>query len=304
MANYGPPGGPYPGSPADPWPDTDRQAVDEYGQPADPWGEHDPAGAAGWGGSQPSVPPVGTGSPAAHQGYPEPAGAGHPGPAAAPGPTPEYPPTRQQAAGFAPTPQPSGGGSVPPGGSAPFGAPPPGWTPSGPEPVWAPPAGDPNWSTSTPEPPRKGGASPLLVGLLATLVVLVIGGVVVGSFLFDGDGTPPDTQATAGPSDPPADKSSPSTGPAPTSVAPAPSTDARFVKAGQCVLNEGTEEVPKLTITPCAPDTYEVLARFNGATTGKPDAKTKCAKVEKYTNYYFYNSELDDLDFVLCLRKR
>ena len=38
-------------------------------------------------------------------------------------------------------------------------------------------------------------------------------------------------------------------------------------------------------------------------TTGEADAETKCSKVSKYTKWYFYDSELDSLDFVLCLKE-
>ena len=93
--------------------------------------------------------------------------------------------------------------------------------------------------------------------------------------------------------------------PAPTAPAPASSADPRFVKVGQCVRNEGPAGgKPKLLITDCAPKTYEVLRRFDGATSGERDAEAKCGKVEGYTNWYFFDSELDTLDFVLCLKQR
>ena len=79
----------------------------------------------------------------------------------------------------------------------------------------------------------------------------------------------------------------------------------RFVKAGQCVRNQGPAGgKPKLLISECAPKTYEVLRRIDGATSGEKDAATKCAKVDGYTNWYFFDSELDTLDFVLCLKQR
>ena len=89
-----------------------------------------------------------------------------------------------------------------------------------------------------------------------------------------------------------------------SSAAPEASTEARFVTTGQCVRNEGTETLPRMTIVPCAPKAYEVLARFDGATNGEADAKAKCSKMSGYTNWYFFNSELDTLDFVLCLKLR
>ncbi|GAA3781138.1 hypothetical protein GCM10022225_81910 [Plantactinospora mayteni] len=303
MANYGPPGGPYPG-PSQPWNDPDRQTTDEYGQPVDPWGDQDPAGGAGhWGGAQPSAPPGGPGSPVSHPGYP----AGYPepaGPGAAPtsgAPGAGYPPTRRHDVGHAPAPHHSGG-------PTPYAAPAGGWTTSDADPVWATPAPDPSWSTSTPDPMPKGGGNRAFVAVLVGLAVLVLGGAAVGVYLFGRDETPSDAQPPAteqteeptGQANVP-DEQAPTTAPA---TPDSPSTDARFVKAGQCVRNEGTEAAPKLAITSCAPQTYEVLARYNGVTTGAPDAKAKCAQVQNYTNFYFFNSELDELDFVLCLRKR
>ncbi|WP_375373504.1 hypothetical protein [Micromonospora sp. ATA51] len=47
-----------------------------------------------------------------------------------------------------------------------------------------------------------------------------------------------------------------------------------------------------------------MLRRFDGATSGEKDAQAKCAKVDGYTNWYFFDSELDTLDFVLCLKQR
>ena len=57
------------------------------------------------------------------------------------------------------------------------------------------------------------------------------------------------------------------------------------------------------TIVACASGTYEVLKRVDGRTSGESDAEQKCNKVSGYTKWYFYDSELDSLDFVLCLRE-
>ena len=43
---------------------------------------------------------------------------------------------------------------------------------------------------------------------------------------------------------------------------------------------------------------------IKGATTGESDAERKCSKVTGYTNWFFYDSDLDDLDVVLCLKKQ
>lgn len=59
-----------------------------------------------------------------------------------------------------------------------------------------------------------------------------------------------------------------------------------------------------MLISGCGAKTYQVLRRFDGATSGEKDAQAKCAKVDGYTNWYFFDSELDTLDFVLCLKQR
>jgi hypothetical protein len=84
---------------------------------------------------------------------------------------------------------------------------------------------------------------------------------------------------------------------------PQSSADARFAANGQCVRNEGTNTEPELRIVSCAANTYQVLKRFDGRTTGEGDAEAKCAKVSGYTKWYYYDTEYDEVDFVLCLRE-
>ena len=57
-----------------------------------------------------------------------------------------------------------------------------------------------------------------------------------------------------------------------------------------------------MKIVSCASGTFEVLKRVDGRTTGPTDAEAKCGKVPSYTKWYFYDSELDSLDFVLCMK--
>jgi hypothetical protein len=135
----------------------------------------------------------------------------------------------------------------------------------------------------------------LLVGIGATAIYL----------LGQQDGETPKRPATQASSEPsPIGEPSATGEPAPTEPAAEVSTNTLFVKVGQCVKDEGTSGKPELVITECGAKTYEVLARFDGVTSGGNDAKTKCAKITGYTNWYFFNSELDTLDFVLCLKNR
>jgi hypothetical protein len=137
--------------------------------------------------------------------------------------------------------------------------------------------------------------------VLVVVVLLLAGG--VAFWVSRRDASPP-ASGTGGPAVGPTAAATGSAGPAATTAVPASSSDPRLVKAGQCVRNDGSAEQPKLTIAECGPQTYEVLSRINGATSGKQDAEAKCAKVTGYTNWFFYDSELDTLDFVLCLKQR
>ncbi|MFG2101442.1 hypothetical protein ACGFJ5_12635 [Micromonospora echinaurantiaca] len=154
-----------------------------------------------------------------------------------------------------------------------------------------------------PERPRSRGP---LLAVLAAVLVLVLGGGAAVLYLLGQDDDPPPTAAAGASASAPVDAAEPTAaGPVPSAPAPEASADPRFVKAGQCVRNEGAPGgKPKLLISDCAPKTYEVLRRFDGATSGERDAEAKCAKVAGYTNWYFFDSELDTLDFVLCLKQR
>ncbi|WFE63081.1 flagellar basal body protein FliL [Micromonospora sp. WMMD714] len=151
--------------------------------------------------------------------------------------------------------------------------------------------------------PTSGRGRGALVAVLVVLAVLVVGGGTLWYLRDSGDGSPTRTDAVLPTS--PVEPDTATTGPAATTPALASSADPRFVKTGQCVRNEGVVAgKPKLMITECVPKTYEVLRRFDGATSGERDAEAKCGKVEGYTNWYFFDSELDTLDFVLCLKQR
>ncbi|NJP30521.1 hypothetical protein HCJ94_00550 [Micromonospora sp. HSS6-12] len=160
------------------------------------------------------------------------------------------------------------------------------------------PAGDP---ASPSRPSRRRG--PLIAVLAAVLLLVLGGGATVLYLLGQGDPTPPAASPTAAAA--PGSAGPDQASPAPSVAAPESSADPRFVKVGQCVRNDGPAGgKPKLLISECATRTYEVLHRVDGPTTGEKDAAAKCAKVDNYTNWYFFDSELDTLDFVLCLKQR
>ncbi|MCX4387683.1 hypothetical protein OG777_12165 [Micromonospora peucetia] len=158
------------------------------------------------------------------------------------------------------------------------------------------------------DPPQRRRRVAPVVAVLATVALLVlVGGAAVLYLLGQNEETPVATASEPAPvaETAPPDATASATAAAPSTPAPESSTDPRFVKAGQCVRNDGpTDGKPKLLISDCAPQTYEVLRRIDGATSGEKDAATKCAEVDGYTNWYFFDSELDTLDFVLCLKQR
>ncbi|WP_433372433.1 LppU/SCO3897 family protein [Actinoplanes sp. CA-142083] len=147
------------------------------------------------------------------------------------------------------------------------------------------------WSQPTPPPSPPKRNTPI-VALVVTLGVLICVGLGTTAWLLKERADRP--AASPSPSD------------AATNPGPVPlgSEDARFnVKQGDCVVNQGTDEQPEMRATACISGTYQVLKRVDGKTTGEKDAEAKCAKVQGYTKWYFYDSPFDDLDFVLCLKE-
>ena len=156
-------------------------------------------------------------------------------------------------------------------------------------------AAPPSWG-QPPAPPKRRN-TPILA-LVVVLGLLICGGLGTTGWLL----TRPDKPAAGSTPDP----TTPATTPATAEVVdpqPRSSEDARFVAKGQCVRNEGTADRPEMKIVGCASGTYEVLKRVDGRTTGEADAEGKCSKEPNYTKWFFYDSELDSLDFVLCLRE-
>jgi hypothetical protein len=154
----------------------------------------------------------------------------------------------------------------------------------------------PAWQQPPPVPQKRRNGP--IVALLIVLALLVCGGLGTTALLLSRSSTP-DADGTRGPVTPTARATNDVAVPEPQT-----SEGARFVKQGQCVRNEGNaDDSPDLKIVSCASGTYEVLKRVDGRTTGEADAESKCGKVSKYTKWYFYDSELDSLDFVLCLRE-
>lgn len=156
---------------------------------------------------------------------------------------------------------------------------------------------DPSWSQPAPQPPRKRGNAPL-IALIVVLAILVLGGGTAALIkLGSDDGGDTKASRTTEPTTGPTGGAQPSDSASPASSES--SQEARFVKVGQCVVNKGSDADPQLEIAECGDKTFEVLARFDGTV----DYKGKCQTVTGYQFHYFFDSELDTLDFVLCLKR-
>jgi hypothetical protein len=155
----------------------------------------------------------------------------------------------------------------------------------------APPFGGASAWGPAPPPPSKRNTP--IIALVVTLGVLICIGLGTTAWLLNQrNNSKPEAKA------------SPSPAAANPGAAPQGSEDARFnVKQGDCVVNEGSDDVPAMKATHCTSGTYEVLRRIDGKTTGEKDAESKCSKVTGYTKWYFYDSPFDELDFVLCLKE-
>jgi len=152
----------------------------------------------------------------------------------------------------------------------------------------SPPPTGPVWQTEPPQPdgPRR---TALIVTVIAVVGILLVGGAVATYIALDRN-TPGGGGATSGPPSTPA-------------TAESNTADVRFATKGQCVVNEGSNDEPVMKVVPCAKNTYEILARFDGQVDpSKPEKK--CETVEGYEYHYYYDSSLDTLDFVLCMKKR
>lgn len=236
-----------------------------------------------------------------------PPGAGAYGPPQGPYGQPTDPWGGQEPWGGEPTSVPPGG----PGSPSGYGAPGPPGSPSGYgagrpstqpyEPGYAPAAAAaPVWSQPgpPPAPPRRRGNGPL-IALVVVLALLVVAGGVAALVKLGGLGEgDPQATTTSAPATPATDPPTPADTASP--AGPDAGVDARFVKKGQCVVNQGSERDPTLKVVGCGAKTLEVIARYDGTT----DYEGKCKSLPEYDFHYYYDSQLDTLDFVLCLKQR
>jgi hypothetical protein len=142
-----------------------------------------------------------------------------------------------------------------------------------------------------PEPaPGSKGSTALVAVLVSVLVLVLCGGGVTALYLIGAKDRPSTATGPAAPTMRAAASASPSS---------SPSYDPSLLARGQCVVNDGTDSAPVLRVVGCGPDTFEVLARFDGTTD-----QNKCKSIPDSNYHYFYDTSPDTLDFVLCLKKR
>lgn len=166
---------------------------------------------------------------------------------------------------------------------APVGYPPP--PGGGPAQVWGPPQ----------PPPQKQGLSTMAIALLTAAVVVLVGGIGLAVYAFQGDGTPTAHSSTGGKSASPG--TSASSSPSPTASAPPSERDFRTANIGDCLVNRGTDKAPELHIVSCSTDgALKVVARFDGT-----DDSSKCDSVRDSDFKYYYRHE--GTKFVLCFQK-
>ena len=155
--------------------------------------------------------------------------------------------------------------------------------------------------------PQPAGPIALVVVLSLVVALFVCGGGALGLYLIGGRSGTASAQAASAPgSATPSGSAGPASGqPAsgkPASGGPTPSSSplnpAAIVK-GECVANDGTEDIPKLRLTSCAPGSFLVVGRFDGT-----DDVHKCDSVAGATHNFFYRTDPANLSFVLCLKRQ
>jgi hypothetical protein len=132
--------------------------------------------------------------------------------------------------------------------------------------------------------PASTGQLALLVVLGLVTALFVCGGAALGLYLIGGgsNGVPARSAGGSG-----------SAAPTESPVNPA------AIVTGECVANDGTEDIPKLRLASCAPGVFLVVGRFDGT-----DDVHRCDAVPGATHNFFYRTDPANLSFVLCLKRQ
>ena len=148
-------------------------------------------------------------------------------------------------------------------------------------------------SAITPSGTKKSSTG-LIVTLVVVLMLVLCGGGALALYLIGSKDSSPTAQKSAGSAGPVASASA-----GQLSAAASSGYDPTSIIKGQCVVNDGDENTPRLRVATCGAGTYLVLARFDGT-----DDTKKCDPVAGSTHNYYYQTTPATLDFVLCLKKQ
>ncbi|MEQ4300630.1 hypothetical protein ABNF97_04425 [Plantactinospora sp. B6F1] len=145
--------------------------------------------------------------------------------------------------------------------------------------------------------PKSGGGLKIALivgGIVLVLLCACLGGGTWWLVNQSGEDSGPGTGA-------PAPSSSGST---PSRPASTPSNSSYRYAVGDCLVNDGTDDEPKLRKVPCGPDTYEVLSRIPFTTDPKQCKDDPIFGSPESDANYVWDDSLDLGDFVLCLKRR
>ncbi len=129
---------------------------------------------------------------------------------------------------------------------------------------------------TTPLAKEPASSKVLLFVLVAVLVVVLCGGGVTALYLI-GAHTKPDAGS-----------------PGPSVSA---TVDPNAIVPGQCMVNDGTNDQPKILIVTCTPGTLKVLSKITGT-----DDEKRCLDVAGANKVYYYKAPVATDSFVLCMQ--
>jgi hypothetical protein len=145
-------------------------------------------------------------------------------------------------------------------------------------------------------PPKKRGSG-LLITIIVVLAVLLCGGGAAGIYFVSKSGK--NSPSASGTRTPGSNKTNgPTSGPTGEPSGGPDANGALDAQQGDCLVNKGSNDNPKMEKVSCAPETYQVLKRIDG--TSDVD---KCKGTPDYKYNYYFKSTDESQSFVLCMKK-
>jgi hypothetical protein len=124
--------------------------------------------------------------------------------------------------------------------------------------------------------PESTSSKALLAVLVTVLVIVLCGGGVAALYLIGNRGGGQHSGSGASSS---------------------PSLDPNTIAISQCIVNEGTEDKPKLRVVACGPNAYQVIGKIPNTYD-----KDRCKEIPGATQAFFYKALDPAQSFVLCLK--